>query len=200
MEIHQFIKSRRSIRRYRDGAVPGDVLRRILDSARWAPSAHNAQPWRFIVVRNPANKRRLAEEMGEAWEADLSREGVPTSQRRAEVEASINFFESTPVLIVACITMEDMHRYPDERRQRSEHLMAVQSLSAAIQNMLLTAHSLGIGACWRCAPLFCQDVVRRVLNLPESFEPMAIIAMGYPLERPSPKPRMPLKNIVRFDR
>jgi len=89
-----------------------------------------------------------------------------------------------------------MDKYSDIRRQEYEHIMAVQSLAAAIQNMLLMAHSEGLGACWFCAPLFCQDVVRKVLRIPDDVEPMALITLGYPSERPKSPFRKPIEEIA----
>jgi len=74
--------------------------------------------------------------------------------------------------------------------------MATQSLAAAIQNILLAAHAKGLGACWFCAPLFCQETVRRVLGMPDEVEPQALIVIGYPAEQPEPPPRKSLKEIV----
>jgi coenzyme F420-0:L-glutamate ligase/coenzyme F420-1:gamma-L-glutamate ligase len=81
-------------------------------------------------------------------------------------------------------------------RQRYEHDLAVQSLSAAIQNILLTAHAEQLGACWYCAPLFCQKTVQQTLKLPDDVEPQALITLGYPAENPTSPRRKPLQNTV----
>ena len=91
-----------------------------------------------------------------------------------------------------------MDRYPDEKRSQAEHIMAVQSVAAAIQNILLAVHAEGLGACWCCAPLFCQEAVRRVLKLPPTLEPQALITIGPPAESPPPPSRHPLKRIMRY--
>lgn len=192
----ELIATRRSIKTYLPKDVPRTVVFRILEAAVWAPSAHNAQPWRFIIIVNHDTKRRLAEAMAEEWAQDLVKDGVPPDIRKGLVEDSIDRFVHAPVLIVASVAMEDMDVYPDERRQESEHLMATQSLAAAIQNLLLAAHSEGLGSCWFCAPLFCKDTVRRVLMIPSNVEPQALIALGYPSERVDPPPRKPLEEVV----
>jgi len=196
IRIFDLIKGRRSIRKYSLREVPRDVLFKILETARWAPSAHNAQPWRFIVVMDRSLKRKLAERMAEEWIKDMRRDGVPWNTREKLANASIRQFTDAPVLIVACLTMEDMDTYPDSRRMTYEHIMAVQSLAASIQNILLAAYSEGLGACWFCAPLFCQDAVRKVLGIPSNVEPQALITLGYPSEKPAPPPRKPLREIV----
>jgi F420 biosynthesis protein FbiB-like protein len=190
------IKGRRSVRVYLPRIVPEEIISRIIDAARWAPSAHNAQPWRFIIISDFNVKRRLAEAMASDWLRDLERDGVPPETARKMVEESIKRFSEAPIVVIAAITMKEMHKYPDRRRQRFEHLMATQSLAAAIQNILLAAYAEGLGACWFCAPLFCQRTVRKVLRMPRDVEPQALVTIGYPAESPEPPPRKPLKEIA----
>ncbi len=199
MKILDVIKNRRSVRKYSSMRVPNEVLSRILEASRWAPSAHNAQPWRFIVIRDAALRKKLAEAMADRWNKDLRRDNVPPEKREELVRTSVERFSRAPTAIVACLTMKDMDRYPDRKRQKIEYIMAVQSLAAAIENMLLTAHAEGLGSCWFCAPLFCQDTVRDILNIPNYIEPQALITMGYPIEKPDPTPRNPLEKIVHKD-
>ncbi len=78
--------------------------------------------------------------------------------------------------------MVDMDVYSDERRNLNEYLMAVQSTAMAGQNILLAAHDAGLGGCWMCAPLFCPEVVRDALDLPEDWQPQALLTIGYPAE------------------
>ena len=194
--ILDLIKGRRSVRKYSSKEVPRDILFNILEAARWAPSAHNAQPWRFIIITERSLKRKLAEQMADEWIKNMTKDGVQLDTREKLAKASVKQFTDAPVLIVACVTMEGMNTYPDTWRMRCEHIMAVQSLAAAIQNILLAAHSEGLGACWFCAPLFCQDAVRKVLRIPEGVEPQALITLGYPSEKPAPPPRKLLQKIV----
>jgi F420 biosynthesis protein FbiB-like protein len=152
--ILDLIKGRRSVRKYSPKEVPRGILFKILEAARWAPSAHNAQPWRFIIITERSLKRKLAEHMADEWIKDMIRDGVPRDTREKLAEASIKQFTDAPVLIVACVTMEDMDKYPDGRRMTYERIMAVQSLAASIQNILLAAHSSGLGACWLTTKTF----------------------------------------------
>jgi coenzyme F420-0:L-glutamate ligase/coenzyme F420-1:gamma-L-glutamate ligase len=188
------IKKRRSIRKYSPRKVESSILREVLEAARWAPSAHNAQPWRFIVLTDDGLKRELAEIMADAWRADMIKDDASIEVRENMATASVERFTHAPVLIVACLTMKDMIKYADESRQKCEHDLAVQSLGAAIQNMLLAAHSKGLGACWFCAPIFCKDTVRKVLKIPEDVEPQALITLGYAAEKPSAPSRKPLQD------
>jgi len=190
------IKSRRSIKTYLPREVPEEIICRILEAARWAPSAHNAQPWRFATLREPKIRRKLAEAMANAWADDMTADGVPPSVCKRLAKDSAERFSNAPVVIVASITMEDMDKYPDDRRRKIEHTMATQSLAASIQNVLLAAHSEGLGSCWFCAPLFCQDITRRVLSAPADIEPQALITLGYPSDGVSPPSRKPLGEVA----
>ena len=199
MKILDVIKSRRSVREYLSRQVSDKVLFRILEATRWAPSAHNAQPWRFVMIQNAALKRKLAEAMARRWDKDMSKDNVPPEKRDELVKTSIERFTRASIVIIACLTMEDMNKYSDKKRHKIEYIMAVQSLAAAIENMLLTAHAEGLSSCWFCAPLFCQDTVRKILNIPSYVEPQALITIGYSINKPNPPPRKPLEKIVHQD-
>ena len=105
------IKKRRSIRKYSSRPISKEVLNEILEAARWAPSAHNAQPWRFIALIDRSLKRELAEAMANAWKADMIKDGVPSEAIENKRKASVERFTRAPVLIVACLTMRDMISY-----------------------------------------------------------------------------------------
>lgn len=193
------IKKRRSIRKYSSRKVSTDIIHQVLEAAGWAPSAHNAQPWRFIVLTDLSLKRELSKAMADVWVADMIKDGIPSEARESMSKASVERFTRAPVLIVACLTMKDTLRYADEPRQKSERDLAVQSLGAAVQNMLLAAHAKGLGACWFCAPIFCKEAIRRILKIPDDVEPQALITLGYPAEKPCAPSRKPLENYSHLD-
>lgn len=196
-DLLEFMRSRRSIRQYEKTRVPREAVDEILDAARWAPSAHNRQPWRFAVIEAAQTKAALATAMGERLRADLQRDGAPREVIDAEVSNSYTRITSAPALIVICLTLRDMDRYPDPRRRQAEWTMAVQSTALAAQNLLLAAHARGLGACWMCAPLFVPETVRAVLALEADWEPQALLTLGYPAETKT-KTRMPLEMVVRY--
>jgi len=191
------IRERRSIRRYRPEPVPAGLLAEVLAAATWAPSAHNRQPWRFAVVRSPEGKAELAGKMGARLRADLEADGLPEDVIETDVRRSYQRLTGAPVLVVVCLTMADMDRYPDERRQKNEWTMAVQSTAMAGQNLLLAAHAVGLSGCWLCAPLFCPQAVRATLGLPAGWEPQGLITLGYPAQERT-KSRRPQEEVVRF--
>jgi coenzyme F420-0:L-glutamate ligase/coenzyme F420-1:gamma-L-glutamate ligase len=193
------IKQRRSIRKYSPTRVPRKILNEILEAAQSAPSPHNVQPCRFIILTQKNSKKNLAVAMAQTRTEDLIRDNVPLELIKRITKASVQRFTNAPVLIIACITIAEMTKYPDEQRQKNERDLTIQSLGAATENMLLAAHSKDLGACWFCAPIFCKDAVRRVLRVPEDIEPQALIAMGYPAEKPSTPVRKPFQDIFYFD-
>jgi F420 biosynthesis protein FbiB-like protein len=167
------------IRRYTDQPVSEETIGQLLDAATRAPSPHNRQPWRFVVVRGDA-RTRLAQAMNSRLREDLARDGVAPEVIEKDASRSYQRISAAPALILACLSMADMDVYPDARRAQAEHWMAGQSVAAAIQNMLLAATELGLGACWMCAPLFCPDVVIDTLDLPVDWEPQALVTLGWP--------------------
>ena len=191
------LHTRRSIRRYRSEPVPRELINQILEAACWAPSAHNRQPWRFAVLQEQEPKERLATAMGARLRADLEADGVPEAAIEKDVNRSYQRITGAPVVIVVSVSMEDMDSYPDERRQRNERVMAIQSTAMAGQNLLLAAHALGLGACWMCAPLFVPQLVRETLRLPADWEPQGLVTLGYPAETKE-KTRHPLAEKVQF--
>ncbi len=92
-----------------------------------------------------------------------------------------------------------MDNYPDLRRQKAEYVMAVQSVAASIQNLLLTAHAEGLGTCWFCAPLFCKKIVKDILKIPKNIEPQAFVTLGYPKEKSNAPQRKTLRNVVNYN-
>jgi len=183
LEIFDAIKHRRSIRKYQAKSVPKVLIEDVLLAAGWAPSAHNAQPWRFIVLSDNHSKRDLAQRMAESWALDNAKDG---SKIEGELLLSrVERFANAPILILACLTTEGMIKQPDEERQKVERDLAIESLGAAMQNLLLAAHAKGLGACWFCAPAFCKETVRKLLKIPNEVEPAALVTMGYLAESPA---------------
>jgi coenzyme F420-0:L-glutamate ligase/coenzyme F420-1:gamma-L-glutamate ligase len=194
--IHDAISGRRSIRQYSGDDVSQDSVRRLIGIAVTAPSAHNRQPWRFVVVRDADVKLRLADAMGIRLKNDRTRDGDDAASIERDIARSRVRISSAPVLLAVCLTMEEMDRYPDEHRNRAEFLMAVQSTAMAVQNLMVAASGERLGTCWMCAPLFCPDVVRAVLKLPASWEPQALVTLGQPAGASKQKPRKPFDQVV----
>ncbi|MCG8346798.1 MAG: nitroreductase family protein [Chloroflexales bacterium] len=200
MDITAIITGRRSVRAFRPDPVNQEHLLQILEAARWAPSPHGRQPWRFVVATQPMLKARLADAMGEEWQRQLALDGQEEAIINLRLEKSHQRIRGAPAVIVPCLYLEDLDQYPDPDRQGAETTMAIQSLGCAVQNMLLRAYSLGLDTGWMCAPLFCPDTVRAALDLVEALIPHALITVGYAAKDPVRRPRRPLEElIVRWD-
>lgn len=188
---------RRSVRRYLDREVPEKAVEGVLEAARWAPSPHGSQPWRFAVITSGETKERLTDAMGEEWRANLEMDGQSAEVVEKRLEGSRRRFLNAPVLMLLCLYLEDLDVYPDTERQNSETTMAVHSLGAAAQNMLLAAYSLGLDMSWICAPLFCPEKVVAALGLSPKLIPHALLTLGYAEgDPPKRRSRKPLDELV----
>ncbi len=172
LDIMEAIKRRRSVRRFKSDPVKEEDLQKILDAARWAPSAGNMQPLELIIIKDEEVKQRLA----------IAALGQP-------------FIAEAPVVIVVCANVPRTTRRYGHRGAR---LYVVQDTAAAAQNIHLAALSLGYSTCWVGA--FDDEEVARVIEAPESVRPMAIIPLGRPAEKPSLPSRLPLDEIVHENR
>jgi len=171
MDVLEAIKGRRSIRAFKSEDVPPEIVEKLIDAARWAPSAGNIQPWEFIIVRKPETKRRLAEAaLGQA------------------------FIEEAPVVIAVCA---DENRSSQGYGMRGKTLYCIQDTAAATQNIHLTAYSLGLGTCWVGA--FREEEARAILKIPPGIRPVAIVPVGYPAESPPPRSKRTISQIVHYE-
>lgn len=191
MKIEQLIRTRRSIRVYKQIPVPKKHVIKILEAARWSPSAHNSQTWRFIVIRKKASIKKLSEIL------------VKDS---AKLLAGFNIVlrETSTILENAAfvVVVYNSHELSNRMKKFGEpyfsvtKLSEVQGIGAAIQNMLLMAHSLGIGSAWLTMPLFCEKKIAKSFDVKGSL--MAIITFGYPNACNLISSRRPVEVIARF--
>lgn len=172
MNIDQCIHERRSVRAFTAKYLSDDTLSEILDAARYAPSSGNVQNWRFIIIREKKNKETLTQHCGKEnkWAAKAS------------------------ILIIVCSDIEDVKRLYGVR---GEALYAIQNCAAAIQTMLLKAHSLGVAGGW--IGDFDEQAIHTTFNLEKNVRPQAVLAFGYGKEEDMPA-REPLENLVFFEK
>ena len=157
LEFSELVKVRRSIHYFTDEKVNDDDLNYILEAARWAPSAGNCQPWRFIVVKDEAARLKV-------WESTTGIQGV-TPQ---------NFIKKAPVHI---IVLSDTNAYKGRQSSVRSDLYCIQDSSAAIMNLLLAVTDIGLGACW--VGMFREEALRDQFNIPAQLKPVAIIPVGH---------------------
>ena len=198
IELQTFLRTRRSIRRFKTDPVPDSVLRDIIHTATFAPSAHHRQPWRFAVITTQTEKEKLAQAMANDFRHDLEQDHLESTVIEKLVHRSLDRINNAPAVIMLCMDMSEMNQYPDKHRQQAEYLTAVQSTSNAGMQLLLAAHAEGLGGVWVCSPIFAQETVQKTLNISKTWEPQAMFLIGYPVEIPSVRERKPLEEIVRF--
>jgi len=171
MNVFEAIKERRSIRSFKEQDVKEKDIEMLIEAAMWAPSAGNIQPWEFIIVRRHDLKEELAEAaFGQA------------------------FVEAAPIVIVVCA---NENRSFQGYSVRGKTLYCIQDTAAAIQNIHLTAHSLGLGTCWIGA--FSEEETAKILKVPNGVRPVAVVPVGYPAESPAPRNRRPISQIVHYE-
>ena len=198
--VPAFLEARRSIRAFRPEPVERAVLDTLVEAACIAPAPHHSRPWRFVVVDGPDAMQALADGMGARWRADLAGDGVPAARIDELVDASHAKLTSAPALVLGCLTWDGLDRYPDPARQRAEWGMALLSLGAAVENLMLAAADRGLASCWVAAPIFCPEAARDALALPAEWLPHALVMVGRPdpgyVGRP--RPPVPLDDLRTF--
>ena len=170
MDFYDVVKQRTSIRSYKPDPIPDDVLGRILEAGRLAPSAKNYQPWKFIVVRDQAIRQAL----------------VPACKNQASVGQA-------PVVICACCVVDQVWK-----GMGGYWSAEAVDITIALEHMILAAAAEGLGTCWIGA--FLEAEVKKVLAIPEGVKPIALTPLGYPATEAKPRSRKPLSEIVCDDK
>jgi coenzyme F420-0:L-glutamate ligase/coenzyme F420-1:gamma-L-glutamate ligase len=198
--VPAFLEARRSIRAFTGAPVERETLDGLVEAACIAPAPHHSRPWRFVVIDTEAAKRELAAGMGEQWRADLAADGVAPERIDELVGASHGKLMDAPALVLACLTRDGLDRYPDANRQRAEWGMALLSLGAAVENLMVAATAAGLASCWVAAPIFCPEAARDALALPTQWLPQALVLVGQPDPAYVGRPRaaIPLDQLRAF--
>lgn len=171
MDILEQIKERRSIRSYLNQPIEKEKLLKVLEAGRWAPSSGNIQNWRFVVVEEEETRIKLS-----------------------RAAYSQDFIAEAPIIVVVCSLTDRIERRYDKR---GRELYSIQNTSAAVENMMLEAHALGLATCWIGA--FQEDRVKTILNIPEEVDVHALLPLGYPAEKTS-STRRDLNYLVYFNK
>jgi coenzyme F420-0:L-glutamate ligase / coenzyme F420-1:gamma-L-glutamate ligase len=194
--VEELIRQRRSIRRFREEAPPRALIVELLRAALCAPSPHNSQPWRFTVLFDQSDKARLAGAMAEQLRRELEADSLPHDDVQRQTARSYSRISTAPVVLLCSLEADGLVTYPDVRRNDLEWQMAVQSVGAALQTFFLAATERNLGACWMAAPMYCPEVVRASLGLPQSYVPQALVLLGYAASPGKARPRRPFDEVV----
>jgi nitroreductase len=184
------IAERRSIRKFKDTPIPDETLQTILMAGMQAPSGKNRQPWRFIVVRGDKRGEMIR----------LMHEGIANGKAQGRdpgsAEWSVLVMEQAPVTVFIFNPFGAQPWLPHSIDQMFNEVVDIQSIGAAIQNMLLAAEDLGLGSLWICDVFSAYEELCQWLD--EKGEMIAAVSLGYPDESPAARSRKPISEIVRF--
>lgn len=213
-QLHELVRTRRSIRKYRPDDVPDEMLLKAIDLASWAPSGGNYQPWKYIVVKNQALIGQMADAMDARSRMMAAWPEVKPFQEHADRWIKTgSFFRDAPACIAvlvgsyqsiadkllaargsadsAAAEMAEWRRFGSSR---------IQTIGGAVMLLLLALHQQGLGACWMAGPQQAKGEIERLLNVPEGWEFVALVPVGFPAQEREGAPRKPLEEVVQFIR
>ncbi|WP_027500201.1 coenzyme F420-0:L-glutamate ligase [Rhodococcus sp. UNC363MFTsu5.1] len=172
---------RRSVREFSSESIDPQALREAIAEALTAPAPHHTRPVRFVWIRTAATRRRLLNAMREQWRSDLTADGLSLEKINARLDRGNILFDAPELVIPFCVP-EGAHSYPDEARTGAEQTMFTVAAGAAVQGLLVSLATKGIGSCWIGSTIFAADLVRAELGLRADWQALGAIAVGHPLE------------------
>ncbi len=217
MELDEAMKGRRSIRKYKKGAViPKEDVEALIEAATWAPSSTNVQPWRFILITQRELIAQMAQAVFDKFQ-ELSKRAYEAGEKRVAAFCRFmrtygGFFGEASAVIVACTERYDISRFGldeytlmakvKELGGPSLEAMLIhtveKSVAMAVQNLLLKAHELGYGACVMDSPFVIEEELRQMLDIPQEQQLVMVIPLGIPSQKPQPPQRMPVSEVTRY--
>lgn len=193
------ITKRKTIRKFKDIKIEKDDVVSLIEAAIQAPSAHNFQPWEFILIDSNEIKEKLSSKMASTWVNNLKKDGKLLLEIQERVNLSKGRINNAPFIIIPCFDTSKVEKYGDER-DKAEFIMGVQSVALASENILLRATEKGFGVLWLCAPLFCPEDVKEVLGIPNHILPQEILIIGIPDEDPIKSKRRNLNDVIHHNK
>jgi coenzyme F420-0:L-glutamate ligase / coenzyme F420-1:gamma-L-glutamate ligase len=174
---------RRSVRRFSDEPVSPELIEAAVAEALTAPAPHHTRPVRFVWLQTSATRTRLLDRMKDKWRSDLADDGKPEDAVGRRVARGQILYDA-PEVVIPMLVLDGAHSYPDAARTEAEHTMFTVAVGAAVQALLVALAVRGVGSCWIGSTIFAADLVRAELQLPDDWEPLGAIAIGYADEPP----------------
>jgi len=199
MDFRAVLETTGTCRFFRPDPIPGDVLRRVLDGTRWAPTGGNRQGVRFVVVREAAKRRALRDLYLPLWEQYAgraqARPGAPLPRLLANADHMARHLDEVPVLVVVCAQLADL--MATDRHLDRLTIVGGASVYPSVQNLLLAARAEGLGTALTTLLCAVEPQVKALLGIPDGIATAALVPMGYPA-KPFPKrlARRPLDEIA----
>lgn len=195
----QFVRCRRSIRKFRKDPLPREVLQHMIEAASWAPSASNRQDWEFTAITSPTMKERMEDIVRSCWKSILDKSQTEVIQEELEKYAkNFDWFSRAPVLIVVSAKRPEAF-FSHLLGEAADDVAGTEiSAAMAVQNLMLAAHALGIGSCCMTGPLAAQEALKELLGFGQHRKIVCLVALGYPAEEPEAPLRKPVEKIARY--
>jgi F420 biosynthesis protein FbiB-like protein len=201
VDFFEVVHTQRSIRKFKPDPVPDEAIWKMIDAAIRAPSGGNSQPWAWLVIRDEAKKKVLADavrgNLGDLDAALAEAEKLPTESQRRMRRSSVTFrsdVASAPVIIVPCLV------HPTSPSGDNTSIWAGSSIYGAVQNMMLAARAQGLGTVLTTFNIVLEDLIRKEYGLPDDARPVAVIPVGYPDgQNFGPTTRKPVGDVTYWD-
>jgi nitroreductase len=197
MDVIEAIKTRRSIRKFKKDEVPQNLLRKIVNAARWAPSGNNAQPWVFVIITDVQIKSKIR-----SFLQDRAMRYVKSHKGKRELE---KYGSNTRLKWIETIKSGRYQEHVSKAPMlmvifgNAKSIYYIHDCCAATQNLILAAHALGLGSCWIDHGISDEPTgsrIRNLLKVPNDYRVVSLVTLGFPSEKPEPRPRKEIDEIL----